>query len=97
MRSIIQAEKECYFCGTEYNLEKHHCMHGTSGRRLADKYGLTVYLCPTCHRGSEGVHGKNGAQLDKTLKQKAQVAFESVYGREKWMQTFGKSYLWEEL
>ena len=93
MKSIIQSERVCFFCGSEYNLEKHHCIHGTAGRRLADKYGLTVYLCPACHRGSEGVHGKNGAPLDKILKQKAQTAFEGKYERQKWMETFGKNYL----
>ena len=93
MRSIIQHEKVCYLCGISYPLEKHHCIHGTAGRRLADKYGLTVYLCPACHRGSEGVHGKNGAWLDKKLKQTAQIAYEGKYGHEKWMEIFGKNYL----
>ena len=93
MKSIIQSEKKCFFCGSEYNLERHHCIHGTAGRRLADKYGLTVYLCPSCHRGSEGVHGRDGAPLDKILKQTAQTAFEGKYGRQKWMETFGKNYL----
>ena len=93
MKSIIQTEKVCYVCGSEYALERHHCIHGTAGRKLADKYGLTVWLCPTCHRSSVGVHGRDGAELDKYLKQQAQMAFKSKYGDQKWLQIFGKNYL----
>ena len=58
MKSIIQKEKECYLCGSTLNLEKHHCIHGTAGRKLADKYGLTVWLCAYHHRDQKnGVHG----------------------------------------
>ena len=92
MKSIIQNDKKCYVCGSQYALEKHHCIHGTAGRRLADRYGLTVWLCPACHRGAGGVHGRDGAGLDKILKQDAQTAYEGVYGRQKWLETFGKNY-----
>ncbi len=94
-KSIITAdETRCFVCGSSYRLERHHCIHGTSGRKLADKYGLTVPLCFECHRGTEGVHGRDGAELDLELKQIAQRKWEGKHGgREAWLRVFGKSYL----
>lgn len=87
-------DHECWVCGRTVNLELHHCIHGTANRTLADKYGLYVYLCPACHRGTNGVHGKNGHQRDVTLKNVAQRAWEAVYGsREEFRAIFGKSFI----
>ena len=89
--SIIQKERECYFCGSVINLEKHHIFGGVANRPISEKYGLTVYLCPVCHRGTEG------AQYDKnknlTLKREAQKAFQNIYGRKLWMMLIKKNYL----
>ena len=60
MRSIIVDDlKHCVICGAVKDIEMHHCIHGTSGRKLATKYHLLVGLCPEHHRGTNGVHGKN--------------------------------------
>lgn len=95
MRSIITKDmSRCYECGCTGNLERHHCIHGTAGRKLADKYGLVVMLCGDCHRGTKGVHGRDGAELDLKLKRIAQEAWEAKYGdRQAWHKIFGKSYL----
>jgi hypothetical protein len=94
MKSIIQENKDnCFNCGRYGNLERHHCIHGIANRPKADKYGLTVYLCASCHRGTNGVHGKNGHGLDIQLKRIAQKKFEEKYSREKFMETFGRNYL----
>ncbi len=95
MRSIIVKDlKVCYVCRTRSNVEVHHCIHGVAGRKLATKYHLLVGLCPECHRGTNGVHGKNGHDLDIHLKRLAQRSWEFKYGnREKWIEIFGKSYL----
>ena len=45
---MLSEEKECYLCGSPFDLEKHHCLHG-SRRKKADEDGLIVYLCHTCH------------------------------------------------
>ena len=91
-KSIIYNEKRCYLCGSTLNLERHHCIHGTAGRKLADKYGLWVWLCPFHHRDNRhGVHGD--ASLDLWFKQLAQNVFEIAYSHEMWMQIFGKNYL----
>ena len=49
MKSIIvdEEEKICYLCGA-YGNERHHCLHG-SMRANAEKDGLVVMLCRTCH------------------------------------------------
>lgn len=41
-KSVLQDEKKCFLCGTTLNLERHHVLHGTAMRRIADKLGLTV-------------------------------------------------------
>ena len=97
--SIIDGgnDLECWNCGRTDNLEVHHCIHGTANRSLSDKYGLWVRLCPDCHRGTNGVHGKNGHRKDMTLKCVAQRAFEERWGsREEFRAIFGKSYIEDE-
>ena len=92
MKSIIQKNKECYLCGSTQNLECHHLMHGVANRKLADKFGLKVWLCSYHHRDNKhGVHGD--AELDLWFKQLAQNVFEIAYSHEKWMQIFKRNYL----
>ena len=106
MKSIVQTSgvKECYFCRalaweegyygelTDKGLHKHHIMHGTANRKLADKFGLWVWLCPMHHEfGSEAVH--RAPKIDLLLKQIGQKAFELEYGHDKWMEVFNKNYL----
>lgn len=92
MKSIICNKKECYLCGSTQNLECHHLMHGTGWRKLADKYGLKVWLCAYHHRDNKhGVHGNR--ELDLKLKRKAQEVFEAKHGHEKFMKIFGRNYL----
>lgn len=95
MKSIIQAEKKCYVCETTYNLHSHHCMHGTANRKLADQDGLTVYLCYEHHEGNNGVHNKNGHELDLELKQLAQKRWMEYYDKteDDFRQRYGRSYL----
>ena len=89
--SIIQKDRECFFCGRMTGLERHHIFGGMANRKISEKYGLTVYLCHECHTGTEG------AQYDKTrnleLKRKAQEAFQNIYGRRLWMTLIKKNYL----
>lgn len=92
-KSIIQTEKECYFCGATENLDKHHCIHGTANRKLADRDGLWVYLCKYHHTMSnEAVH--QNPLMDKTLKKIAQQRWEDNFGtRQQFIERYGKSYL----
>lgn len=92
MKSIIQDRKECIICGS-WNVEDHHIFFGAAKRKISEKYGLKVWLCPTHHRGTNGVHGKNGHKLDVQLKELGQKAFEWKHTREEFIERFGKNYL----
>lgn len=91
MKSIIQNNKECYVCKTTLGLHLHHCLYGSANRKLADKYKLTVWLCPMHHNMSDyGVHFN--IELDTHLKRLAQLKFEETYN-ESFLKIFGRNYL----
>lgn len=92
MNSIIQNKKECYFCGSQIGLESHHCIIGKN-RKNSEKYGLKVWLCYEHHRGTNGVHGKNGNALQNNLKVIAQKRFNEVYQDEDFLDIFKVNYL----
>ena len=92
MKSNIQTQKECFVCGTTFNLHDHHIFFGTSNRKQSEKYGMKVWLCQEHHTGSRGVHFNK--DLDLYLKKLAQKRFEALYGANtSFRQVFGKSYL----
>jgi len=92
VKSIIQTEKECYFCGIPYNLHRHHIIYGTANRKQSEKYGLTVWLCQSHHTGCAGVHFNR--ELDLHLKKLAQKRFEAEYGANiTFREVFGRNYL----
>ena len=92
-------ENECYLCRLFYGrsnttgLHLHHIYPGTARRKLSDKYGLTVKLCPMHHTASsEGVHFNKANDL--ILKQMAQEYYEANIGsRDDFRRDFIKSYL----
>lgn len=91
--SIIQTdgEKVCFVSGSQINLDRHHqlCIHGNANRKIAEKYGLWVWLRHDLHMN---LHDKD-KELDRELEQEAQRAFEKKYSHELWMKLFGKNYL----
>ena len=92
-KSILQDEKVCYITGQTNNLHLHHIFRGVN-RKISDKYGFVVYLAPWLHNQSdEGVHGKNGRELDLMLKRHAQMKFEETHSREEFMAIIGRNYL----
>lgn len=92
MDSILQSRKECYMCRTTLNLAKHHVFYGTANRKLSEKYGLTIWLCPEHHNMSDkGIHFNK--PLDLQIKQIAQREFEDTYGHEEFMRIFGRNYI----
>ena len=55
-KSIIQTERECFFCGTTIWLEEHH-VFGGANRKKSEKYGLKVMACHRHHNEPpKGVH-----------------------------------------
>ena len=93
MKSILQNKKESYISGNTYNLEEHHIFFGTANRKVSEKNGLKVWLTSEEHRGTYGVHGKLGRDLDIRLKQDAQKKYEETHTREEFIKLIGKSYL----
>lgn len=89
MKSILQTERECFFCHSTQGLELHHCIHSVANRKIADRTGLTCYLCHRCH---SLVHDKD-REMDLVLIQYAQRKFEETHTRQEWRQLFTKSYL----
>ena len=91
MKSIIQSEKECFFCHTTKYLERHHVFGGIN-RKNSEDDGAVVYLCAYHHRGYLGVHFN--APLSLVLKKKAQEEWEKRYGdRSAFIARYGRSYL----
>lgn len=99
-KSILHNKNDgtCYLCMLLYSdysrkqTEEHHVMSGHGNRKLAEHYGLKVYLCIPHHRTSRGAvhHNINTA---RALRMIAQAEFEKRYSHEKWMQTFGRNYI----
>lgn len=93
MNSIIQRHQECIVCGATEGLERHHVMFGNPRRQMAEEDGLTVWLCHEHHRGTYGVHGVKGHDLDTFLKTLAQSVYEETHTREEWMARYRRNYL----
>jgi hypothetical protein len=96
MKSIMQSEKECYFCKNTQGLDEHHVFGGPN-RKIAEKYGLKIWVCNNftrnkCHKEiHEGVETK---ELMEYLHREGQKAFEREWGtREDFMWLFGRNYL----
>lgn len=92
-KSIMQTEKKCYITGQTRNLHKHHIYAGKN-RKVSEDNGFWVYLVGWLHNQSdEGVHGKNGHDLDIKLKTECQAKFEETHTRAEFMALIGKNYL----
>ena len=91
----MQDTKQCYFCWERNNLHKHHVLKGIRNRSKAEEDGLWVWLCYEHHEGTNGVHGKNGHQLDLKLIQTAELDWLSYYDKtiDDFIQRYGKNYL----
>lgn len=91
--SKISTQANCYLCRTELGeikeapLERHHCLHGTGMRKLADEDGLWVWLCSQHHRR---LHDNN--EYDRKLQKIAQDVYIAEHGREEYFKRYGKFY-----
>lgn len=92
-KSIMQAEKKCYITGETRYLHKHHIYAGKN-RKISEDNGFWVYLVSWLHNQSdEGVHCKNGHELDNKLKTECQAKFEETHTRAAFLALIGKNYL----
>lgn len=83
-------EDRCYICHRSGIMHRHHMLHG-SRRKMADRYGLIVHLCPMCHIALHD-HGLYDGELQGI----AQRAFEEKHGHDEYMRVFGKNYIKED-
>lgn len=75
-QSVVErAGGQCEVCGSNQGIELHHILGGTGRRRQQERYETIVALCYECHRGTWGIHGKYGSQLDIKLKQELQDCY----------------------
>ena len=76
-------------------LERHECFYGVRNRQKSIDDGLIVFLTNEAHRGSYGVHGKNGHSLDLYLKKLAQQTWQTYYNKttDEFIKRYGRNYL----
>ena len=92
-KSILQTEKECYFCGSQNWIEEHH-VYGAANRKISEKYGLKVWLCHAHHNEPpNGVH--HNASTNQWLKATVQHKAMDYYSWsvDAFRSKFGKSYI----
>lgn len=91
MESILQANRKCYICGRSNGaLHVHHVFEGTANRAVSDRYGLTVFVCPNCHRA---IHENPKALewLKREAQEKAMIEYD--WSADQFRKRFGKNYL----
>lgn len=79
----------CFICGSP-EPQIHHIMN-KSDKAKSEEYGLLVPLCMNHHTGIYGVHTHPESMLN--MRKCGQRRFEELYGHDKWMEIFKKSYL----
>lgn len=91
-----RASGRCEVCSQYYGdrLELHHILR----RRVKETQDNCIMICPSCHRGTFGIHGKEGHVLDKTLKMHLQRYYEALGYTEDTIRELmgGKLYLEDE-
>ena len=91
-KSILTDNMErCFFCGRPKE-HIHEVFYGTDNRQKSIQWGCYIPLCLAHHTGSKNSVHRNHA-LDMQLKQITQTKFEEMYGHDKFMEVFHKSYL----
>ena len=84
----------CFLCGRFGPVEKHHLLHGTGRRQLAEEDGLYIFLCSNCHTLSpNAVH--NNPKVDRMLQAYGQKIWKEKTGGtdEDFIRRYGKSYM----
>lgn len=77
----------CLECGAKAT-DTHHCLMNKD-RDKAEKYGLTVKLCRSCH---SRLHDRDEALANK-YRRLGQLCFEYEYGHEAYMREFFKNHI----
>lgn len=82
--STVRTEKYC---------ERHEAYFSKAYRQKSINDGLIVFLTRESHRGTNGVHGKNGDKLNRKIKKLAQKAWCKYYKKtkEEFIKEYGKA------
>lgn len=91
--NIVQDKKQCFVCGTEYNIHIHEVFFGKN-RKISIEDGCCVYLCGRHHNlSNEGVHFNQS--LDIWLKRIYEKKWLEVYDKtiEDFIKRYGKNYI----
>ena len=80
---------------TDKHCERHEVYFSKAYRQKSINDGLIVFLTRESHRGTNGVHGKNGDKLNRQLKTLGQKAWCKYYNKtkEEFIKEYGKSYI----
>ena len=80
---------------TDKYCERHEVYFSKAYRQKSINDGLIVFLTKESHRGTNGVHGKNGDKLNRQLKKLAQKAWMDYYKKtkEEFINRYGQNYL----
>lgn len=85
----------CIICGTNQNLETHHCIGG-SYRQVSERMGMTVKVCSDCHtQAPDSIHRDPKARYKKLLQKLGQIWAMEHYGMtiDDFIKTVGKNFL----
>lgn len=75
-KKVVERSKgQCEVCGSNQGIELHHILSGSGRRRQQERYETIIALCFECHRGTYGVHGRDGHKLDLKLKRRLQEEY----------------------
>ena len=88
----MREREPCSLCGRWDYLQLHHVFEGQSLRRISDKYGATMHICPACHRN---IHAHPLDYLWLKKESQLEVMERLHWTIEDWHRHFGKSYLEE--
>lgn len=72
----------CKICGKMYGIEVHHIIKRSQCKPLEHCKLNLIGLCEEHHRGTYGVHGKQGHELDKRLRREFRDKLELLFDRE---------------
>ena len=75
--------------------ERHEAFFGVKNRKRSINDGLVVFLTPENHRGTYGVHGKNGKYIDEMIKKNAEMVWCRHYQKtvDDFIKEYGKNYI----
>lgn len=72
----------CRECYSSYGVELHHIIYRSENKNLEKCKLNHAYLCQEHHRGTYGVHGTKGAELNNKLKLEFQNTLETLFIKE---------------